>query len=206
MQIHDITDRDEILRKQAVSMHAANSRKSPEIVGTKMGDISVHAASVLDFDEIREFHDESGGLQDGSDSSFAGDIYEFHENGRITIIVARSSKDGKIVGMACLDWSAHPLKTGLITTLLVSKEVRRCGVAQAIIKFGECFYQHFKFHQVSIMVMLGNHGAFTLYKKLGYQEIFDGKVWSRSPFPLNPSYGAQVVPGCMVLTKELDGN
>ncbi|MBS2010555.1 MAG: GNAT family N-acetyltransferase [Cyanobacteria bacterium SZAS TMP-1] len=196
----------ERMRKAKLEKVLLTLRQSPSTVNAPTGlSLELLPASKSEFQEVEDLHTESGGINDGFQSDTQGNLYKFHETMRSTIFLARENKTRSLVGVACIDWSADILKTALVTNLLVLPTFRRHGVAQSLMGFIEKTVLQFGHHQVAVMVMPSNADAQSLYQKMGYTRIFDGVVWTRCPFPLDPSKNANVPDPLLVFAKMLDG-
>jgi len=195
-------ERQETLRKTELVRRLAELGERPVVIQPPgRNPVILRPATALDFPDIKDLHNEAGGLNDGSDASLAGKLYEFHETMRSTICLARDNLNNALLGIACIDWSAHQLKTALVVNVLVATSTRRQGIAACLMQFIEILVAKFEHHQLAVMVMPTNANALSLYKKLGFVQIFDGSTWSRCPFPLNSQVQANVPPPLCVYSK-----
>lgn len=87
-----------------------------------------------DIADIDQLYDETGGLQDGSESEGSSKVYDFHNALRLTLFLAREASTQKLVGLGSIDWSALQVQAGFLTNLLVSTCRRRHGIGRLLVR------------------------------------------------------------------------
>jgi len=143
-----------------------------------------------DTEELKEMHDRIA-------KSVAGDIKECRSNTKLRrwrvlrqwmvlladgIVEGTESAEQGLVGSVMLNvcrvpdtllppWP-HPRPCrAYLSTLMVCKHARRCGVATSLIRAAERVARRWGFSEMWLHVLIDNAGALALYEGLGYERI-----------------------------------
>jgi|GEM_PF-664112 len=200
----DLTEKIETTRNSLITLLVAAWLSTPVVRHTPMEEqIILRPFTSADIEDIDLLYEETGGLQDGSESDGTSKLYEFHNSLKSTLFVARKVSTKRLLGIGAIDWTALTVKTGLLTNLLVSTSARRKGVGKMLVEHRESLLRTMLCSEVHAMVRKTNNASRELFAHLGYSVIFDGERWNRRPFIDFPEVNCNMADECILLCKSL---